>query len=104
MARRDAIATALRNLAPQSPDHEFDAVIDHAVDSPGLRKAAPVTAAWLSMVSYVRHVMTDYDSLLADGYDTESARHFVLAEIDDVLQAWGVRRRVGEEDDGSKLG
>ena len=64
------------------------------MDSAGLRTAAPETAAWLSLVAYVRHVFTDYDSLLADGYDQDSARFFVAAAIDDVLEGWGVRRRI----------
>ena len=52
-------------------------MIDHALDSAGLKSAAPETAAWLSLVAYVRHVFTDYDDLLAQGYDRDSARHFV---------------------------
>ena len=41
--------------------------------------------------------MTDYDTLLADGYDQDSARFFVAAEMDDVLARWGATRRVGDE-------
>lgn len=99
MSRRAAVETALRNLAPRMPRHEFGAVVDHALDSPGLRTAAPETAAWLSLVSYVRHVLTEYDALLADGYDAESARHFVLADMAEVLEEWGVRRPIAEDDD-----
>ncbi len=96
MNRRDALEAALRQLAPRIPKHEFGAVVDHALDSPGLQNAAPETAAWLSLVAYVRHVFTDYDALLAEGYDADSARFFVVDEIDGVLQEWGVRRRVAE--------
>ena len=99
-ARRAAVETALRNLAPRIPRHEFGTVVERALDSAGLRKASPETAAWLALVAYVRHVFTDYDALLAEGYDAESARHFVVDEIDDVLDGWGVRRRVGEGDEG----
>jgi hypothetical protein len=97
--RRDAIEEALRYLAPKIPRHEFDSVVDHALDSIGLATAAPGTAAWLSLVAYVRHVLTEYDALLAEGYDVESARHFVADVIDGVLQGWGARRRLasGEE-------
>lgn len=72
--RRQKIEAALLRLAPRIPPHERDAVIDHAVDSKGLRTASPETAAWLSLVSYVRHVFTDYDALLADDTDPDSAR------------------------------
>ena len=50
--RREAIAAALRHLAPKIPAHEFGAVVDHALDSEGLKTAAPDTAAWLSLVAY----------------------------------------------------
>ena len=49
------------------------AVVDHAVDSRGLSTASSETAAWLSLVPYVRHTFTDYDELLAEGYDPDSA-------------------------------
>src|SRR5262245_18250380 len=87
-----AIDEALRQLAPHLPAHEFGAVVDHAMDSPGLRVAAPENAAWLSLVAYARHTMTDYDELLAQGYDRDSARHFVAGALRDALAAWGVRR------------
>ena len=92
MATRKEIENALRYLAPDIPDHEFGAVADHAMDSPGLRNAAPETAAWLSMVSFIRHVLTEYDSLLEEGYEQESARHFVASDMQAVLKDWGVKR------------
>jgi len=98
LASRADIVAALRRLAPQIPAHEFGAVLDHARDSPGLRAASAETAAWLSLVAYARHAFTDYDELLKDGYDRDSARHFVAQEIDAVLREWGVARRVGPED------
>ena len=79
-------------MAPRIPSHEFDAVIDHAMGSAGLRKASPENAAWLSLVAYVRHVFTEYDDLLAEGHDTDSARFFVAEEMQEVLTRWGVRR------------
>ena len=96
-SRRAAIEAALRQLAPKIPPHEFGAVVDHALDSEGLKTAAPDNAAWLSLVAYVRHVFTDYDDLLAQGYDRDSARHFVAKEMAAVLKDWGVRRKLGED-------
>ena len=98
MAKRGDIEIALRRLAPRIPAHEFGAVVDHAVDSPGLKPASPETAAWLSLVAYVRHVFTDYDDLLNQDYDQDSARHFVADEIAAVLNDWGVRRRLSADD------
>jgi hypothetical protein len=98
LSRRTDIENALRRLAPRIPDHEFGAVIDHALDSRGLRQAAPEEAAWLSLVAYVRHVFTDYDALRDQDYDEDSARFFVAQEIEAVLNGWGVRRRLAAED------
>ena len=95
--RRGQIEAALRHLAPDIPSHEFGAIVDHALDSAGLRSAAPEEAAWLSLVAYVRHVFTDYDELLAQGYDQASARFFVATEMEAKLAAWGVRRKLGAE-------
>jgi len=95
---RPTIEAALRRIAPKIPAHEFSAVIDHALDSKGLRTAAPETAAWLSLVAYTRHVFTDYDELLTQGYDRDSARHFVMEDMAAKLTEWGVRRTLGEDD------
>ena len=91
---RAAIEAALRRLAPKIPPHEFGAIVDHALDSKGLRNASPESAAWLSLVAYVRHVFTDYDDMLTQGYDQESARHFLLAEMEAILKDWGARRSI----------
>lgn len=98
MSKRTVIEDALRRLAPKIPPHEFGAVVDHALDSRGLRLASPETAAWLSLVAYVRHALTDYDDLLAQGYDQDSARFFVAEEIGRVLASWGARRKLGEDE------
>jgi len=72
--------------------------MDHAMTSKGLRHATAETAAWLSLVAYVRHALTEYDDLLAQGYDQESARFFVAAAIDAVLNSWGARRKLAAVD------
>src|SRR5262245_4643386 len=97
MGRRSDIEAALKRLAPRIPSHEFMAVTDHAMDSLGLRQASPETAAWLSLTAYVRHAFTDYDDLMDQGYDTESARHFVAEAMDETLADWGVRRRIADD-------
>jgi hypothetical protein len=97
VAKRSEIAIALKRLAPRIPSHEFSSVVDHALDSPGLKTAAPEAAAWLSLTAYVRHAFTDYDELLKQGYDQDSARHFVLDEMQRVLAGWGVRQRLTDE-------
>jgi hypothetical protein len=98
MSSRSEVLAALRHLVPKLPKHETEVVLDHAMDRQQLRNATPETAAWLSLVAYVRHTLTDYDELLDSGYDLESARHFVLAEMQEVLDGWGARRPVVSDD------
>jgi hypothetical protein len=102
LARRADIEAALRRLAPKIPDHEFGAVVDHALDSRGLSRAAPEEAAWLSLVAYVRHTFTDYDELRDQDYDADSARFFVAQEIETVLTAWGVKRKLTTDDSAAE--
>ena len=98
MPTRSVIESALRHLAPHIPAHEFGAVVDHALDSPGLRGSSPETAAWLSLVAYVRHALTEYADLLRQGYDKDSARFFVADAMRETLDSWGVRRPLSAEE------
>ena len=93
-SRRQSIGEALARLTTAVPSFDRTEIIDHALLSPGLKKAAPEAAAWLSLVAHVRHVHTDYDRLLDQGYGIEAARHFTLAAINTVLAAWGAARRL----------
>lgn len=105
MSRRTAIEQALRFLAPRLPPFEAEVVTDRALDSRGLGQAAAGEAAWLALVAYVRHEMTDYDALLDDGYDADSARYFVRDAMTAALRDWGVRRPlVGNEDEHALRG
>jgi hypothetical protein len=97
--RRTAVTGALARLASRLPDFEAGAVLDRALASPGLRRAAPETAARLALVAYARHVFTDYDDLLAEGYDRDSARHFILEELNEVLLGWGAKPVPEEADE-----
>ena len=90
--RREHVAEALDRLAPRLPRFERTAVLDHAAISRGLQTASPEEAAWLSLVSFARHTLTEYDELLADGYDQDAARHAVSAELGAILAGWGVKR------------
>jgi hypothetical protein len=98
MVRRSEIENAIRRIAPRIPAYELSAIADHAIDSPGLRTASAEAAAWLSMVAFVRHALTDYDSLLEEGYEQESARHFVAEDMRAIFEEWGVKRQLFSED------
>jgi len=94
MERRHEVGEALKRIAPRIPRFEREAVLDHAQDAPAMRRSTPENAAWLSLVAYIRHVLTDYDALIAEGYDRDSARFFVADETNSYLEEWGARRRV----------
>ena len=68
------------------------------MDSAGLRPAAPENAAWQSPPSAARSLPTDYDALLREGYDHDSARFFVAAEMEEILGGWGVTRRLSPQE------
>jgi len=97
--RSDSIETFLRVLTPAAPERDIAEILGHAMFSKGLKTARPENSAWLSLVAYVRHTYTDYDDLLAEDYDIDSARHFCLGQINEVLAAWGCRRQISGEED-----
>jgi hypothetical protein len=98
VSKRSEIERAVHGLAPHIPEFEADAIADHAMSSRGLSTASAQTAAWLSMVAFVRHALTEYDSLLEEGYDQDSARHFVAADMQAILREWGVMRPLSPGD------
>ncbi len=57
-----------------------------------LRSLPVPVAVWLSLVAHIRHLHTDYDELMDDGYDRDAARHFVLDDINEVLTGWQATR------------
>jgi hypothetical protein len=85
------MAKALRALTPMIPFNEAEEVKQLAAQR-HLRTLPVSVAVWLSLVAHVRHVHTDYDQLLAEGYDRDAARHFVMDDINSVLTRWQATR------------
>lgn len=117
MDREALIAEALLRLLPRAHPKDRAAILDHARHARGLRHASTARIAWLSTVAYVRHVFTDYDQLLDDGYDRDAARHFTLEALNRTLSEWGSKELVsgdaeadeaadetGDEDTGPRPG
>jgi hypothetical protein len=99
--RQTEITKALRRLTPMIPFNEAEDVKQLA-NQRHLRALPVSVAVWLSLVAHVRHVHTDYDQLMDEGYDRDAARHFVMDEINDVLQSWQATRLLdGSESDAS---
>src|SRR5258708_13006631 len=62
VAKRGDIEIALRRLAPRIPSHEFAAVFDPAVDSPGLNVAFPEPPTRFSFFPYCPPTLTHPDN------------------------------------------
>jgi hypothetical protein len=94
--RQQAIRKALRAIAPGIPLLDAETVVALAGRAQ-MKALPPSTALWLALGSHVRHSHTDYDRLLAEGYERDAARFFVADAIDDVLSGWGCQRSILDE-------
>ena len=90
------IAKALVSFAPGIPFLDAEAV-KAAAASRDLRSYPASISVWLALIAHIRHQHTDYDALLNEGYDQESARHFCLDAINAKLTEWRATRYL--EDD-----
>jgi len=96
--RRRAIAKGLTLLIPGAPWSDAETIREAAAGRQ-MKTLPPSVALWLATVAHVRHVHTDYDDLLAEGYDHASARHFVVDDINRVLTTWRATRLLTPDDD-----
>lgn len=96
--RQQSIRKALRTQAPGIPLADAEAVLALA-ERRHMKELPPTTALWLSLGSHIRHMHTDYERLLGEGYDRDAARFFVAEETDAVLTSWGCQRSVSDGDD-----
>ena len=96
--RRRAIARALTTLLPMAPYADTEKI---RADAGALHmKTLPASiAVWLAVVAHVRHAHTDYEKLLAEGYDRDAARFFVIDEVNAVLTRWRATRLLEADDD-----
>lgn len=97
--RQKDMRKALRVLLPRVPMADAEAILPQALAG-HLRHLPPSIALWQATTSYIRHALTDYDQLLDDGYDRDSARFFILDDMNLVLEDWGSQKRVtGDPED-----
>lgn len=97
--RQRAIAKALTALLPMAPYSDIEKIREMA-SARDMRELPPSIAVWLATITYVRHEHSSYDSLLAEGYDRDSARFFVIDEINEVLTRWRATRLLEADDEG----
>jgi hypothetical protein len=96
--RQRAIAKALTTLLPLAPYSDTEKIRADAYQ-PHLKTLPPSVAIWLATVAHVRHVHTEYDRLLDEGYDRDSARFFVIDRINEVLTRWRATRLLDPDDE-----
>jgi hypothetical protein len=100
--REKDIKSAFTALMPLAPFVDADPIRERAARA-ALRDLHPETAVWLAAVAHIRHRYTDYDALLDEGYDRDSARHFVIDAINAKLTQWRSGRFLDDEDDWPEM-
>ena len=90
-SRQRALAKALTTLLPMAPYADIEKIREMA-SARGMRELPPSIAVWLATITYVRHEHSAYDALLAEGYDRDAARFFVIDEINETLTRWRATR------------
>jgi hypothetical protein len=96
--RQRAIAKGLTLLIPLAPWADAEQ-IRQAAGQKHLKTLPPSVALWLATIAHIRHQHTAYESLLGEGYDRDSARFFVVDEINRTLTAWRATRLLDPDDD-----
>ncbi len=97
-SRQRAVGKALTALLPMAPYADIEAIREAAL-ARKMRELPPSIATWIATVAHVRHVHTPYDEMLAEGYDRDSARHFVIDDINEVLTRWRATRLLEPDED-----
>ncbi|WP_379068485.1 DUF2293 domain-containing protein [Mesorhizobium sp. UC22_110] len=97
-ARRRAIAKALTALLPLAPYADMERIRTDA-GAVHMKTLPPGIAVWLATIAHVRHQHTDYEKLLSEGYDRDSARFFVVDQTNEVLTRWRATRLFDPDDD-----
>ena len=68
-----------------------------------MRRLAPEAALWLTAIAHIRHMHTEYDAMMDEGYSRDEARYFIVEDINDVLRAWRCQRLLISAEELSEL-
>jgi hypothetical protein len=96
--RQRAIAKALTALLPLAPYADTEKIRAEA-SARHLKTMPPQIAVWLAAIAHIRHAHTDYEILLAEGYDRDAARFFVVDQTNAVLTRWRATRLLDPDED-----
>ena len=90
-----SFADRVRELYPFCPGAREHLIADHAcrkysgrVGRSAVAKALDEEAVRLAVTAHIRHVETNYDSLLMKGIDRREARETVYSKVSDILDRW----------------
>ena len=91
----ESFAERVRDLFPGCPAGREQVIAEHAclkysgrVGRSAAAKNLDENAIRLAVIAHIRHAETDYDELLASGYDRRVARAQVTEAVDRILARW----------------
>jgi hypothetical protein len=92
------IRDAFTAMFPLAPFADAEPIREHACRR-SMNELTADVAVWLSAIAHLRHEHTDYDALLSEGYDRDSARFFVIDDINAILTGWRAARFLDADED-----
>jgi hypothetical protein len=91
----ERFAARVREIFPRCPQGREAVIAEHAclkysgrVGRSAVAQSLDETAIRLAVIAHIRHVETEYDTLLASGYERREARAQVEAVVARVLARW----------------
>jgi hypothetical protein len=101
----EQFAQRVRELFPGCPAGREAEIAEHAclkysgrVGRSMSAKSLDEAAVRLAVAAHIRHRETEYDRLLAGGYERREARAAVKGFVNDVLNRWGTERLINLSD------
>ena len=92
-------ARRVRELFPRCPSGREMAIAEHAclkysdrIGRSAAGKSFDENAIRLAVIAHIRHEETEYDTLMADGYDRLGARAQVEKAVDRILTNWEMQK------------
>lgn len=97
------VRKTLKLMIPKATLYDFQKIMEIAEGS-HLRHLPSPILAWRSVTTHIRHNHTEYDALLEEGYDVESAKHYVLEAMNETLEIWGATKKITTDEIEEKTG
>lgn len=98
----DAIVEHIRRKHPGCPDFAV-AYFSEEIARKEWKGATLGKAVGITMQNFLRHQMTDYETLLLTGMDRKDARVRVQPRINAMLKVWRKKRRTQEKKQSNEV-